>query len=624
MSSGNYLVLVGPPNSGKTTLFNWITGYSRQTVNYPGSTVELAFGRVQKKMADVSWGIIDTPGIYSFFSSDSEIRITKQILSDSSKKGELKGIILVLDATRLMRQLPFVFHLKAMGIPFVVALTMYDIQKKDSKLNLSLLSKRIGQPIFPIEGLLGGGVSDLVKRAYDFFNRKKRPASIQFPKDSWFKKEQENLLKKTQTIINEVKDQGGKERIGQRTKVVDSWLLHPVYGFGFLFTILFAFFSGIFWLASPLMDFIDRGFARVVNYLVQWGEGIWVMDFLANGVLTSFGAFFVFVPQVYILFLGIYLLEDSGYLARAATIVDGPFSRIGLSGKSLIPFLSGFACAIPATISARGISSKRERWMTIFVIPLMTCSARLPVYALLLSFLFYQSDAWKPGLIMSLIYFLSLVLGVMFAGILNLFFKPDKKSSFIMELPLYRFPVLSNVFISAWSRTKHFIGKAGPVIFIFAILMWVATHFPRYPELNAYEQVQKSYAGRFGQVIEPVFEKMGGDWRVGVGLLSAFVAREVFVSVLAVTLKNTESEENNRFLSSMVQTMKEARLPNGQPLFSNAAVMALLVFFIISLQCLSTTGIVYKETGSLLFAGTQLVVFNVLGYVGAVLAFHLF
>jgi ferrous iron transport protein B len=316
-------------------------------------------------------------------------------------------------------------------------------------------------------------------------------------------------------------------------------------------------------------------------------------------------------------------LEDSGYLARAVTLVDGPFSYIGLSGRSLFPFLSGFACAIPATLSARSISSKRERWITIFVLPFMTCSARLPVYALLLSFLFYGDSAWKPGLLMSILYFLSLLLGILAAGILNVCLKSDKKSSFFMELPLYRRPVLSNILSSSWSRTRHFIWKAGPVIFTFALIMWVATHFPRYSDVTPEEQIQKSYAGQFGQVIEPVFERMGGDWRVGVSLLSAFVAREVFVSVLAVTLKNTGSEAKNSFHSSMVETMRMTEKPDGSPLFSRAGILALLVFFIFSLQCLSTTGIVYKETGSWKFAAVQLISLNFLAYVGAVVTYHL-
>ena len=622
MSKSDYLLLIGPPNSGKTTLFNWITGYKRQTVNYPGSTVELSFGLVRKK--NYSWKVVDTPGIYGFFSPSPEGETTKNILKDSIKNKELKGLILVLDATRLKRQLPLVFQLKEAGLPLVLALSMYDIQQKESPFDLSLLSKQLGLPVCPIEGLLGGGVSELLDTAKSYFENKKfELSSPDLSTNNWSEKKQEGYLEKAKKIVDKILIQKTNKQIGKKTRWLDFWLLHPVFGFGFLSLILFTFFSGIFWLAQPMMGFIDNGFGWGIKTLLHWGGDHFLMDFLANGILTSFGAFLIFVPQVFILFLGIYLLEDSGYLARAVSLVDGPFSRIGLSGKSLFPFLSGFACAIPATLSARSISSKRERWITIFVLPFMTCSARLPVYALLLGFLFYGESAWKPGLIMSLIYFLSLILGVLAGALLNIFLKQDKKSSFLMELPLYRRPVLSNVLLSSWSRTKHFIRKAGPVIFTFALIMWVATHFPRYPDLQPEEQIQKSYAGQFGRTIEPVFEQIGGDWRVGVSLLSAFVAREVFVSVLAVTLKNTQSAEAEG-QNSLVHTMKVAQFSDGRPLFSKANILALIVFFMISLQCLSTTGIVYKETGSWKFAASQLVSMNLLAYVASVITYHIF
>ena len=619
MSKSDYLVLVGPPNSGKTTLFNWITGYKRQTVNYPGSTVDLSFGLVRKK--GCSWKVVDTPGIYSFLSSSSEGEVTQKILKDSITNNELRGIVLVLDATRLKRQLPFFFQLKEAGLPVILALSMYDLQKKEAPFDFFLLSKKLGVPVCPIEGLLGGGVPELLELAQNQFTKPFK-SSVVFS-TVWSKKKQEGYLERARNIVDRVLTRKTTRQIGKKTYWLDSWLLHPVFGFGFLSLILFVFFSGIFWLAQPLMDFIDSGFSYGVESILKFGQDNLIVDFLANGIVTSFGAFFVFVPQVFILFLGIYLLEDSGYLARAVTLVDGPFSYIGLSGRSLFPFLSGFACAIPATLSARSISSKRERWITIFVLPFMTCSARLPVYALLLSFLFYGDSAWKPGLIMSILYFLSLLLGILAAGILNVFLKSDKKSSFFMELPLYRRPVLSNILSSSWSRTRHFIWKAGPVIFTFALIMWVATHFPRYSDVTPEQQIQKSYAGQFGQVIEPVFEQMGGDWRVGVSLLSAFVAREVFVSVLAVTLKNTQSEEESPFRSSMVETMRMTKKPDGNPLFSRAGILALLVFFVFSLQCLSTTGIVYKETGSWKFAAVQLISLNILAYVGAVVTYHL-
>ena len=659
MSASDYLILIGPPNSGKTTLFNWITGYKRQTVNYPGSTVDWSIGLVRKTQINLPWKIVDTPGVYNLSLSDwdsnkqktdsktisanTEEQVVQQVLQDASRQGELRGVIVVLDATRLSRQLPLLFYLKAAGVPLVLALSMYDLQRKIAPMKLSLLSQCLEVPICPIEGLLGGGVKELLQTAQSYFKKKVSIQSLSFKAALWSESIQEKLLKKAQGIVQEIstykKNNLEKNQdVGHKTRKIDTWLLHPVFGFAFLSAILFTFFSGIFWLAQPVMDFIDHGFGWMVNHLADWGEGSAIINFLANGVLTSFGAFFVFVPQVFILFLGIYLLEDSGYLARAVSLVDGPFSRIGLSGKSLIPFLSGFACAIPAVLSTRMISSKKEKWMTIFVIPLMTCSARLPVYVLLLGFLFYGEAAWKPGLFMAGLYFLSLVLGIAAAGLLNLFFKKDKKSNFLIELPLYRRPVLSNVLATSWSRTKHFIWKAGPIICLFALIMWGAVNFPHRPNVSPRQQVQQSYAGQFGQWIEPVFEKMGGDWRIGISLLSAFVAREVFVSVLAVVLQNTtqnietnkdsitNTDTGNRIVadrSSLVHIMKEARTLDGKPLFSFASILALLVFFILSLQCLSTTGIVYRETHSWKLAGLQLVVLNVLAYAGAVCTFHI-
>ena len=623
MSEGDHIVLVGPPNSGKTTLFNWMTGLSRKTVNYPGSTVEVSTGSISKKKVGFDWCVTDTPGMYGFLASSPENQLTRRVLSDLTAQGKLRGVVLVLDSTRLSRQLPFVLHLRELGIPFVVALTMSDIKTGGSpRVNVKRLSHLIKAEVVSIEGLLGGGVLDLLKKARAVFDKKPPAGSLHFPKEGDFLKKQEAFLKQSEKWVQQTQPPRESLKVGVKTRWVDSYLLHPVFGFCFLCSVLFAFFSSLFWLAAPLMDGVDGAFSLMVESVLKYGgeKNAWV-DFLANGVLTGFGAFFVFVPQVYILFVGIDLLEDSGYLARAAALVDGPFSRVGLSGRALIPFLSGFACAIPATLSARTISSRRERWLVTFVLPLTTCSARLPVYVLLLSFLFYGSSSFQPGLVMALLYLLSLVLAVATSGVLNLFFKSDPRSSFAMELPLYRVPVLSHVLFSAWCRTRHFILKAGPVIFLFALLMWGATHFPRSPGDSPYTQVEQSYAGRLGKLAEPVFEKMGGDWRVGVGLFSAFVAREVFVPVLAVTLKNTQSSGDAG--GSLIQSMRSATTgPRGKPLFSTASVMALLVFFMISLQCLSTTGVVYRETGSLLLASVQLVVFNVLAYGGAVATFQ--
>ena len=701
MSSKNdCFILLGPPNSGKTTLFNWITGYKRQIVNYPGSTADLALGEVlQEKWTiakDKPTTVIDTPGFYGFFSSSTEGDITKKVLKENLKNNTLKAVILVLDSTRLKRQLPLLFQLKSANLPVILALTMYDIQKKESGLNIDLLSQLLKVPVCPIEGLLGGGVQTLLQKTYTYFKSSSSPPAppvLPSPNavdmkhknhaltsnwksnkmsrnKSWSEKTQSHYLKKASKIVDKVlikKEE--KKLIGQKTKLIDSFLLHPVFGFAFLSLILFAFFSSLFWLAQPVMNLVDKGVGYGVDWLLNIKGPFSLMDFLANGVLTGFGSFLIFIPQIFILFLGLYLLEDSGYMARAVSLLDGPFSRIGLNGKSLFPFLSGYACAIPAILSARAISSKRERWITIFVLPFMTCSARLPVYALLLAFLFYGDSAWKPGLWMAFLYFLSLFLSVGMAGLLSLFIPKDKKSSFFIELPLYRCPVLKSVFAVSWSRTKHFISKAGPVIFIFSLIMWGLTNYPQ--EGKKYEnqviksgasanevetsisksmasgskavssafsldeesnRISNSYAGQFGQWIEPLFEKMGGDWRVGISLLSAFVAREVFVSVLAVTLKNTNNQAHpikdpgspqSLEKEGLVHVMKQAKRADGQPLFSSAGIVALLVFFIFSLQCLSTTAVVYKETNSWKWAGAQLVGFNVVAYALATLTYHL-
>ena len=301
MSKSDYLILVGPPNSGKTTLFNWITGYRRQTVNYPGSTVDLSFGLVRKK--NCSWKVVDTPGIYSFLSASSEGEVTQKILKDSVDNNELKGIVLVLDATRLRRQLPFFFQLKEAGLPVILALSMYDLQKKESPLDLTLLSKKLDAPVCPIEGLLGGGVPELLELAQNQFAK----PSLSSPVFSavWSEKKQENYLQQAKSLVDQVLIKKTKKQIGKKTHWLDSWFLHPVFGFGFLALILFSFFSGIFWLAQPLMDFIDNGFSYGVESVLKYGQNNLILDFLANGVLTSFGAFLVFVPQVFSLFLGI-------------------------------------------------------------------------------------------------------------------------------------------------------------------------------------------------------------------------------------------------------------------------------------------------------------------------------
>ncbi|MCB0408466.1 MAG: ferrous iron transporter B, partial [Bdellovibrionales bacterium] len=410
----------------------------------------------------------------------------------------------------------------------------------------------------------------------------------------------------------------------ERTQKLDRWLLHPFFGLFLFFAIMMALFSSIFWLADPFMSLIDDSFSWIADMILQIGGHSIVADLLANGFVASAGAVFVFVPQIFILFAGISFLEDSGYLARAATLIDKPFSRVGMSGRSFVPLLSGYACAVPAMMATRNIRSSKERWIAMFIIPLMTCSARLPVYALLLSFIFFGEAAWKPGLALAGLYFGSLIVGSLAAAIVNKIIGKTKQNSFLIELPYYHRPSLRVILRTAVTRTLAYIRRAGPIIFILAFLVWTGSTFPRLDGVTEAEQLEGSFIGHLGKIIEPVFEPMGSDWRVGIGLISAFAAREVFVSTLAVVF-NIASEDEASLSESLIVKMKAASWPDGTPLFTLPSVAAILVFFMVALQCLSTFAMAQREMQSWQFAIAQLIVLNLVAYllaIGTYQAFH--
>ena len=610
-----HIILIGPPNSGKTTLFNWLTGFKHRVINYPGSTVLLSVGKLLEKY-NLSAELKDTPGIYSLSPQSQDEQITKNSLFENKN---ISALILVLDTSKLEIQLPLFFQLKEAGFPIVVALTMWDILPKQS-FNLAVFKKTLKVPVVPIEGLIGKGIGDLIESIRSLTGKKAKP--IQKPKP-WNQKKLSSVLSQSKLIVNNMHLDKNKNhrQIKENlfySNTFDKFFLHPKTGL-FLFSgIMFGLFYSIFWFASPFMSAIDEGFSFLIE---KTGERLssypYLADFISHGLLASFGSVLIFIPQIFILFIGISLLEDTGYLARAVALMDGPLSKIGLSGRSFIPFLSGYACAIPSVLSARALSSKREKFITFFAIPLMSCSARLPVYALLLSFLFYGQSTWKPGLALSLIYIFSFFLGLMAVFFLNLFLKKEDKEAFLLDLPIYRRPVLKKVLQNAKQRTQHYLVKAGPAIFTVALAIWILSSFPFHPELSSSERIQQSYAGQLGQMIEPVFSAMGLDWRVGVALIAAFAAREVFVSALVLVFSLTEATEG-----SLLETMKSATHADGTLIFTTASVTALIVFFMLSLQCLSTTAIIYKESHSLKLALTQLLGLNILAYIISVLLYQ--
>ena len=379
------------------------------------------------------------------------------------------------------------------------------------------------------------------------------------------------------------------------------------------FALMLLLFSSIFWAAAPAMDAVDKGFSWLSDTVRGLSPDNLLIEFLSNGVIAAMGTVFVFVPQIFILFLGIILLEDSGYLARSATLVDKPLSKLGMGGRSFVPILSGYACAVPAMMAARTINSRRERWLTLFILPLMSCSARLPVYALLLAFLFHGKPAYFAGLALALIYLASLIAGGIAALIAGRFLKVEDRSFFMMELPVYRKPKPSLVMRQALMRTSSYLKRAGMPIFIFTLIIWGASTFPNAREKDNVQRMSTSYAAQIGHVIQPVFTPMGGDWRTGVGLMSAFAARETFVSSLALVFQVTSDDEAT-LKDSLLQKMQDAKAPTGFPLFTLASSLGLILFFMIALQCLSTVSIAAREE-NWNFALMQLVVYNVVAYV---------
>ena len=609
------IVLVGPPNSGKTTLFNWLTGFKHRVVNYPGSTVLLSLGQVLKKY-QLPVLLTDSPGTYSLFPKSQDEQVTRKFLF---KEKSISAIILVLDASKLEIQLPLFFQLKEAGFPLVVALTMWDLLPEKT-IYLNKLKNSLGVPVIPINGLLGEGVNDLTKNLKDVISKKADPIQELKP---WDQKKLENSIDQSKQIIKKTFLKQDKSSLNLfASNSFDQFFLHPKKGLLLFACIMFGLFYSIFWFATPFMDLIDTTFSFLINKTNQTFSAYPILsNFLSHGVLASFGAVLVFVPQIFILFLGISLLEDTGYLARAVALMDGPLSKIGLSGRSFIPFLSGYACAIPAVLAARNLSSKREKLMTFFAIPFMTCSARLPVYALLLSFLFYGQSSWKPGLALSVIYAASFLLGMVSVFILNLFLKKESKEPFLLDLPIYRRPVLTKMLQNAKNRTKHYIIKAGPAIFFVALAIWLLSNFPMDASISSSERIQQSYAAQLGQLIEPLFQTMGLDWRVGVALIAAFAAREVFVSALVLVFSITEATKETTY--SLLETMKSASHLDGSLIFTTASVTALIVFFMFSLQCLSTTALIYKESASLKLALVQLITLNILAYAMAVFVYQI-
>ena len=652
------ITLVGPPNSGKTTLFNTLSGKNYKTANYPGSTVEYYTSRFLSKY-NLKAELLDSPGIVSLLPESIDEKISVESLYSHPSLGTPDLLISTVDSCQLSRHLLLPKQLMNSGFNVIIVVTMNDIlAKRGLKVSETKLSKALNCDVVIINGRTNQGIEKLIDTISSNLSRINEFEEKNIVPYSYLHNNADlvNTFKEIEVIVEEVYEPiASNEKINlssanselkiletditknrispdEITLKIDSILLHRIWGFLIFLIVMGITFTSIFWLAQPLMNIVDDLFANLNSLFIANFNPGWFTLLVSDGIISGTGSVLVFVPQIIILFMILGLLEDSGYLARGAMLIDKPLSKIGLNGRSFVPMLSGFACAIPAMIAARTIPNRRERLFTIFIIPLMSCSARLPVFALLIAYLIPQEKAWMGGILLGGIYLFSMISSIVVAAVMNKFtkklFNAEDSSSFILELPTYRIPKLSAVISHTYNSSKQYILRAGPIILGFSLILWFLTFFPNInPEveksgltseqtqnLERAERLEHSYASDLGKIIQPIMSPIGMDWRIGVSLISAFAAREVFVSSLALTFKVTAEDGEDQ--STLLNSLKNAKIEStGEKLFTVATSVGLIVFFIFALQCLSTVAVSKKETGGWKIPILQVLIFTTLAYV---------
>lgn len=591
------IILVGKPNSGKSLLFNQLTGMRQKVANFPGVTVELKSGKFN------NYQLIDFPGTYSLnsLSRDEELAIAK--LHEAMHSDETALIICNLDATRLERSLVFGLQVRDLALQHnkgvIFALNMIDeVQRFGHHIDTEQLAKDLGCAIYSLSAKTLIGLHEFKLALIDAAGRPEDFIPLKTVDADQPVLEISRKLSRQYGIKADV--------VLKRQNKIDDFLLNSVFGGLIFLVIMFLLFQSIFTWASPLMDAVETMIAElaiVVTSILPDGA---VNDFVTDALFGGVGSFLVFVPQIMVLTFVIGLLEDTGYLARAALICHKPLSYFGLSGRSFIPYLSGHACAIPAIFAARTIESPRKRLITMMTIPLMSCSARLPVYALLIAVLI-PDTAYLGGLLnlqgitFFILYFIGILTALLVSTLLNKLTDIDKEKAempFILELPTYRLPHWKPLIHRVFTSAKQFIKRAAPVIFMVSVVIWFLGYFPQNGEL------QSSYLAMLGHWIEPIFAPLGLDWRYGVAILVSFLAREVFVGALG-TLFGIEGADEN--IAGLAANIEQDGLALG-------AGIGLMLFYVVALQCVATVATIRGETGSRKIAWGLFVGYGLLAY----------
>ncbi|MEO7313527.1 MAG: ferrous iron transport protein B [Chitinophagaceae bacterium] len=699
-----YIALVGNPNSGKTSLFNNLTGLNQKVGNFPGVTVDKKTGKCLLA-SGLEATMVDLPGTYSLYPKRADEWVAYKVLigQDTDVKPDI--VLLVADASNLKRNLLFCSQIIDLKIPVVVALSMMDLAaKKGTDIDLSGLERELGVPVVSINPRKNKGIPQL-KRVLEqtaqnlhkgaprnFIDCKAlAPEEVEatqqlMPDLSDYAAihylinheqfslqpalhhqieavEQAYQFNHTKTQAEEILQRYQRIRQVMQTTVVevdplqktlfteklDNILLDRKWGYLFMLAVLFLLFQCIFFLAQFPMDGIEWTFSHLSGWLGGILPAGWFADVLINGVVAGLSGILVFVPQIMILFGLITLLEDTGYMARISFLTDKLMRKVGLNGKSVMPMISGFACAVPAIMSARNIENKKERLLTILITPLMSCSARLPVFTILIALVipnkYFLGFIGLQGLVMMALYAAGLIIGLMVSWVAKWFIKSEGKSFFILELPVYRAPRWKNMLYTMVEKAKVFVFEAGKVIMVISLILWVlSTYGPKERMHNVTQKYEKqqqqqpgdsaqlyrqyktdllenSFAGILGRSIEPVIKPLGYDWKIGIALVTSFAAREVFVGTMATLYSvGDDGDENN---STLRQKMNAATRSDGSKVYTFASGISLMIFYLLAMQCMSTLAIIKRETKSWKWPIISLVYMTGLAYILSLLAYQL-
>ncbi len=673
------VALIGNPNSGKTTLFNALTGLNQKTGNYPGVTVDKHLGFTKFKISEnnYSLSITDLPGAYSLYPKSIDEEVTCKVLLGIENNPPNVAVV-VTDASNLKRHLLLATQVIDLKIPTVLVLNMIDeANAQEIKIDIEELKRVLGIEVVSVNSRNKEGLEELKNKitlanvsTNSFYENIKletfklgtsdfrKAIENQFHNDKIYR-HQLNKFEEADSlyrfnVINYIfaKTVKSPQHITKSvSEKIDKILTHPVFGYGILFLVLLIVFQCIFFIADYPMGWIENSFSFFMQKAAANLPAGQLSDLLVNGILAGLSGIVVFIPQIALLFFFIGLLEDSGYMARVSFIMDKLFRRFGLNGKSVIPIVSGVACAVPSILGTRTISNTKERLITIFVTPLMSCSARLPVYTLLISLMMPDKQILGifnlKGFALMGMYLLGFAATLITAFILKLIVKTKEKSYFIMEMPVYRTPQLKSIGIIVVNKIKIFLWEAGKIILAISIILWyLSSHGPsksfhileknyteqetwaeskaKRMELRAiYEshKLEASYAGWLGKKMEPIIKPLGFDWKIGIALITSFAAREVFVGTMA-TIYSANDKESNK--SVREKLLKEKENNSEKPKYNEAVCWSLLVFYAFAMQCMSTMAVVYRETKSWKWMMSQLIYMSGLAYLSAFVTYNLF